>query len=36
MAALDKKDSLFFSHYDPAIVEWLAKMMEERKEKKNW
>ena len=33
IAALDKKESSFFSHYDPAIVEWFAKMVEERKEK---
>ncbi len=30
---LDKKKSLFFSHYDPAMVEWFVKMVEERKEK---
>ena len=43
IAALDKKQSSFFSHYDPAMVEWFAKMVEERKhqhdsskEKKNW
>lgn len=43
IAALDKKQSSFFSHYDPAIVEWFVKMVEERKknhdctkEKKNW
>lgn len=41
--ALDKAESSFFSHYDPAMVEWFAKMVEERrtkhdrgKEKKNW
>lgn len=33
IAALDKKESSFFSHYDPAMVEWFAKMVEERKEK---
>ena len=40
---LDKKTSSFFSHYDPNMVEWFAKMVEERKnnhksetEKKNW
>ena len=40
---LDKKESSFFSHYDPAMVEWFAKMVEERKEnhdsgkeKKSW
>ncbi len=43
IAALDKKQSSFFSHYDPAIVEWFVKMVEERKknhdctkEKKSW
>ncbi len=43
MATLDKKQSSFFSHTDPAMVEWFAKMVEERKsnndhrkEKKNW
>lgn len=43
IAALDRKTSAFFSHYDPAMVEWFAKMVEERKknhdcakEKKNW
>ena len=43
IAALDKKQSSFFSHYDPGMVEWFAKMVEERKhqhdsskEKKNW
>ena len=41
--ALDKKESAFFSHYDPNIVEWFVKMVEERKkhhdsskEKKAW
>lgn len=29
--ALDKKESSFFSHYDPAMVEWFVKMVEERK-----
>lgn len=24
--ALDEKESLFFSHYDPAMVEWLTKL----------
>lgn len=40
---LDKKESAFFSHYDPNMVEWFVKMVEERKkqhnvlkEKKNW
>ena len=43
IAALDKQQSSFFSHYDPNMVEWFAKMVEERKhqhdsskEKKNW
>ena len=43
IAALDTKMSAFFSHYDPAKVEWFANMVEERKknhdctkEKKAW
>lgn len=43
IAALDTQTSSFFSHYDPAMVEWFAKMVEERKhqhdsskEKKTW
>ena len=43
IAALDKQTSSFFSHRDPNMVEWFAKMVEERKhqhdsskEKKNW
>ena len=43
IAALDQVKSSFFSHYDPAMVEWFVKMVEERKnhqdsskEKKNW
>lgn len=43
MESLDKKQSLFFSHSDPAMVEWFVKMVEKRKknqnhrqEKKNW
>jgi 2,5-diketo-D-gluconate reductase A len=31
IAALDTKTSSFFSHYDPNMVEWFAKMVEERK-----
>ena len=31
IANLDKKESSFFSHYDPAMVEWFVKMVEERK-----
>ena len=40
---LDKAESAFFSHYDPAMVEWFVQMVEERKnnrdsakERKNW
>lgn len=40
---MDKEKSSFFFHYDPAMVEWFVKMVEERKnshdsskEKKNW
>ena len=43
IAALDKKQSSFFSHYDPNMVEWFGKMVEERKkqqdctkDEKNW
>ncbi len=43
IASLDKKQSSFFSHTDPNMVEWFVKMVEERKnnkdhkkEKKNW
>ena len=43
IAALDKAQSAFFSHSDPAMVEWFARMAEERKtkhdssrERKNW
>lgn len=43
IAALDKKQSAFFSHQDPNMVEWFAQIVEERKhrhdsskEKKNW
>ncbi len=43
IASLDTKTSSFFSHADPAMVQWFAKMVEERKhqhesskEKKNW
>lgn len=43
IAAMDTATSSFFSHYDPSMVEWFAKMVEERKtkhdsaaEKKNW
>lgn len=31
IAALDKKQSSFFSHTDPKMVEWFARMVEERK-----
>ena len=43
IAVLDQAESAFFSHQDPAMVEWFVKMVEERKsrhdsskEKKNW
>lgn len=43
IAKLDTQNSLFFSHYNPSMVEWFYKMVEERKnnnyynkEKKNW
>lgn len=43
ISELDKKQSSFFSHYDPNMVEWFVKMVEERKkqhdctkEKKTW
>ena len=43
LAVLDTVSSSFFSHQDPAMVEWFVKMVEERKtkhdsskEKKNW
>ena len=43
IGALDTKTSSFFSHYDPGMVEWFVKMVEERekqhdssKEKKKW
>lgn len=35
ITALDKKQSAFFSHQDPNMVEWFAKMVEERKFKNN-
>lgn len=31
MASLDRKQSVFFSHQDPDMVEWFVKMVEERK-----
>lgn len=43
IACLDKKESSFFSHTDPNMVEWFVHMVEERKkstdctkENKNW
>lgn len=43
IATIDKKQSSFFSHTDPNMVEWFVKMVEERKQqhdctkdKKNW
>lgn len=35
IAVLDKKQSSFFSHTDPAMVEWFVKMTEERKKQKD-
>lgn len=34
ISELDKKQSSFFSHSDPAMVEWFVEMVEERKEKR--
>ena len=43
IATLDKEESSFFSHNDPAMVEWFVQIVDERKkqsdnanEKKNW
>lgn len=43
ISQMDTATSAFFSHQDPAMVEWFVKMVEERKsqhdsnkEKKNW
>ena len=43
IATIDKKQSSFFSHTDPNMVEWFVKMVDERKQqhdctkdKKNW
>ena len=33
IAELDTSTSSFFSHQDPAMVEWFVKMVEERKKK---
>lgn len=33
ISTLDKNQSSFFSHSDPAMVEWFVRMVEERKEK---
>lgn len=35
IAALDKNESSFFSHYDHAMVEWFVNMVEERKKNKD-
>jgi 2,5-diketo-D-gluconate reductase A len=32
ISSLDKAESLFFSHYDPNMVEWFVKMVEQRKQ----
>ena len=34
ISALDKEQSAFFSHSDPATVEWFVRMVKERKQKK--
>ena len=43
ISSIDRRESSFFSHYDPKMVEWFVKMVEERKtkhisedEKKAW
>lgn len=43
ITGLDKKQSAFFSHYEPGMVEWFGRMVEDRKkqqdctkETKNW
>ena len=33
--SLDTATSSFFSHQDPAMVEWFVKMVNERKERKD-
>lgn len=33
ISELDKKQSSFFSHSDPAMVEWFVQMVQERKGK---
>lgn len=35
ITALDKSESVFFSHQDPDMVEWFVKMVEERKHNNN-
>lgn len=35
IATLDRRQSAFFSHTDPNMVEWFCKMVEERKQKKD-
>ena len=35
IAGLDTGTSSFFSHYDPAMVEWFANMVEERKKQQD-
>ena len=35
IATLDKKQSAFFSHTDPNMVEWFVKMVEERKKRQD-
>lgn len=35
VAALDQNESSFFSHQDPAMVEWFVRMVEERKKQQD-
>ena len=35
IAGLDKAESAFFSHQDPAMVEWFVKMVEERRQRQD-
>ena len=35
IAALDRNESSFFSHQDPAMVEWFVQMLEGRKQQKD-
>ena len=35
IAGLDQEESAFFSHQDPAMVEWFVKMVEERRQRQD-